>query len=451
MIDPYTSHAAVAAPPVTIAARLRRLGPSVVISGSIVGSGELILTSSLGAAAGFALLWWVLLACWSKSIVQAELARYIVVSGDTYLRAMNRVPGRLPGPRGPVSWTLWFGLLSFVPGVIGVGGIIGGTGQALGLFFPALDSRWIALGIALTAAVILGGGSYARLEKIMLGLVAAFTVATLVSACAMQFTAYRIEPDQLAAGLRFDLPLEHLVLALAMYGATGVNSSEIPTYTYWCIEKGYPGFIGTERADPGWLARARGWIAVLQADVCITLVILTLATLPFFLLGAGVLHAQGLQPQGLETVAVLSGMFTQTLGGWAWWLFAVAAFCILFSSVVAGTGGVTRLAPDYLVEFGLLQRARLDARIRCTRLLGVLLPLASLLCYLALPSPVRLLTIGALAGAVLLPVQSGATLWLQYRCMDARLRPSLPAQAFLWLTFAFQCVMAALVLYFALP
>jgi Mn2+/Fe2+ NRAMP family transporter len=450
MNDPYTiCEACTRRAPATLAARLRHLGPSIVISGSIVGSGELILTSSLGAAAGFVLLWWVLMACWSKSIVQAELARYIVVSGDTYLRAMNRIPGRLPGPRGPVSWTLWFGLLAFIPGIVGVGGIIGGTGQALSLFLPAIDSRYTSALVALVASAILYSGTYPRLERTILALVAGFTVTTLISAAAMQFTSYRMSWDDLAAGLNFRLPGEHLVLALAMYGATGVNSSEVPTYSYWCIEKGYPSFVGGDRSDPDWAARARGWIDLLQVDVWITLVILTLATLPFFLLGAGVLHVEGLQPQGLDTISVLSGTFTQTLGTWAYWLFGVAAFCILFSSVVAGTGGVTRLAPDYFVEFGLLGRAQIAKRIRWTHGLGAVLPIASLLFYLVLPNPLTLLTIGALAGAVLLPIQSGATLWLQRHCMDQRLRPSLPAHLFLYLTFLFQIAMAALVLFYA--
>jgi hypothetical protein len=189
---------------------------------------------------------------------------------------------------------------------------------------------------------------------------------------------------------------------------------------------------------------------LLQADIWVTLAILTLATLPFFLLGAGVLNVQGLKPQGLETINVLSGMFTQTLGGWAYWLFGAAAFCILYSSVVAGTGGVTRLTPDYLVEFGLLERRNIEARIRWTRILGAALPIASAACYLALPSPVTLLTIGALAGAVLLPVQSGATLWLQRYHMDARLLPAGPARLFLLLTFVFQVFMAGLVLAYTL-
>jgi Mn2+/Fe2+ NRAMP family transporter len=447
--DPYTTRAAAERPPPAgWIARLRQLGPGVVIAGSIVGSGELILTSSLGAAAGFALLWWLLVCCWSKSIVQAEFARYIVASGDTYLRAMNRIPGRLPGPRNSVSWTLWLSLLSFIPGLIGMGGILGATGQSLALVLPSVDSRWLTLFIAFTASAILYSGSYRRLERTMLVLVACFTLATLVAAVAMQFTGYRISTADLAAGFNFEFPVEHAVLALAVFGATGVNSAEISTYTYWCIEKGYPSFVGGRRDDPSWPARARGWIRLLQADVWITLAILTGATLPFYLLGAGVLHAAGQQPQGLDTVRALSAMFTGTLGGWSLWLFGSAALCILASSVVAGFGGISRFAPDYLVEFGLLERGNLAARLRWIRGCGGWLPVASAIAYLALPSPVALLTIGALMGAVLLPVQSGATLWLQRRRMDPRVCPSPAAQALLWLTFLFQLAMAALVAWF---
>jgi Mn2+/Fe2+ NRAMP family transporter len=449
--DPYTLRDGSVHPPPAGWAALRHLGPSVVIAGSIVGSGELILTSSLGAAAGFTLLWWMLVCCWSKSLVQAELARYVIVSGDTYLRAMNRIPGKLPGPRGSVSWTLWFSLFAFIPGIIGMGGILGGTGQALELLFPQIDSRWLAAAAAVSASAVLVSGSYRRLERIMLLLVMGFTLTTLIAAVAMQITEFRWSPADLAAGFRFDFPAEHAVLALAVFGATGVNAAEISSYTYWCIEKGYSAVVGANDGSPPWLERARGWIGVLQADIWLTLLILTCATLPFYLLGAGVLHETGQQPRGLETVAVLSRMFTQTLGGWSLWLFGTAAFCILYSSVVAGFGGISRFAPDYLVEFGFLERSALAARLRWIRGCGAVLPVVSLLFYLLLPSPLALLTIGALMGAVLLPVQSGAALWLHRHCMDPRVRPSPPANALLWFTFLFQAAMAVLVAIYLMP
>ena len=109
-IDPYTQVAGATVPaPRSFLERVKHLGPSVIVSGSIVGSGEIFLTAGLGATAGFVLLWWVFVACWSKSIVQAELTRYCITTGDTYMRALHRVPGRIRGPRGPVGWPIWLG------------------------------------------------------------------------------------------------------------------------------------------------------------------------------------------------------------------------------------------------------------------------------------------------------------------------------------------------------
>ena len=47
--------------PRTVFERLRFIGPSAIVTGSVVGSGSIVMTPLLGAAAGFTLLWWLLL------------------------------------------------------------------------------------------------------------------------------------------------------------------------------------------------------------------------------------------------------------------------------------------------------------------------------------------------------------------------------------------------------
>ena len=44
-------------PPTKFRSILTKIGPGLIIAGSIVGSGELIATTSTGAEAGFTLLW----------------------------------------------------------------------------------------------------------------------------------------------------------------------------------------------------------------------------------------------------------------------------------------------------------------------------------------------------------------------------------------------------------
>ena len=98
--DPYTltpdTHRSAARRPRRGAARI---GPGMVLAASIVGSGELIATTTLGAQVGFAALWIILVSCAIKPVVQAELGRYTIATGETGLEGFNRVPG----PRGRAS------------------------------------------------------------------------------------------------------------------------------------------------------------------------------------------------------------------------------------------------------------------------------------------------------------------------------------------------------------
>ena len=173
--DPYTVRAGEAhAPAASFRARRRCLGPSLIVTGAVIGAKELVLTAKLGVAAGWALLWSLLPSCWCKPLVQAERARYTIVSGD------------------------------------------------------------------------------------------------------------------------------------------------ICAYTHWCIEKGYPSFLGAERAGANWERHARGWMKALHTNAWLALIVVTCATVPYYMLGAGVLHKMGIVPEGNDaTIGALSNTFTQTLGGWA--------------------------------------------------------------------------------------------------------------------------------------
>src|SRR4051812_24429375 len=80
-------------PPQSLWAALRKIGPGIILAGSIVGSGELLLTTSLGAKWGFAFLWLILFSCVVKVFVQIELGRHAISSGKPTLGALNELPG----------------------------------------------------------------------------------------------------------------------------------------------------------------------------------------------------------------------------------------------------------------------------------------------------------------------------------------------------------------------
>src|SRR3990172_6605598 len=120
------------APPTTLLGIAGRLGPGLIIAGSIVGSGELIGTTKTGAQAGISLLWLIIVGCVIKVFVQIELGRYTLSHGETTLAALNQVPG----PRLGVNWILWVWLVMMVLGIGQLGAIVGGVGQSMPIAFP---------------------------------------------------------------------------------------------------------------------------------------------------------------------------------------------------------------------------------------------------------------------------------------------------------------------------
>ena len=82
---------------------LRRIGPGMILAASIVGSGELIATTTPGAEVGYVALWVIIISCLIKPAVQSEIGRYVISTGETGLEAFDHVPG----PRFKVNWVVW--------------------------------------------------------------------------------------------------------------------------------------------------------------------------------------------------------------------------------------------------------------------------------------------------------------------------------------------------------
>jgi Mn2+/Fe2+ NRAMP family transporter len=243
----------------------RQLGPGLIITAVIVGSGELIVTPKLGASVGFRMLWFIVLGCLLKVFVQVELGRHAVVHGRTTLAALDR----LPGPRLRVSWILWLWLLMYLGLVFQVAGMVGGVASVLEVAGLPLSLPATAILVGLSCAVLLLLGRYRFVEAVSTLLVAAFTVTTMVAVVALQTTPYAVTGAELLDGLRFQLPPSFNV-AFAAFGVIGVGASELIYYPYWCLEKGYAQRVGRSDGSPGWAERAQGWLRVMRIDAALS-------------------------------------------------------------------------------------------------------------------------------------------------------------------------------------
>ena len=102
----------------------------------------------------------------------------------------------------------------------------------------------------------------------------------------------------------------------------------------------------------------------MHLDIACSLVIYTLATVAFYLLGAGVLHTAGLVPAAQRHDRVLSRLYTETLGGWAIWLFYAGAVITLYGTIFASTAAHARVTADLVRMAGGFARADAAARGR---------------------------------------------------------------------------------------
>lgn len=416
------------------------LGPGLIISANIVGSGELIVTTQLGAKAGFTLLWFIIFSCVIKVFVQIELGRYAVSEGVTTLAALDR----LPGPRLVVSWVLWFWVAMYVGTLFQMSGMVGGMAS----LFASRDDMWThviwAILPAAFVALILSRGRYGAVEKASTVMVAVFTLGTVAAVFALQWTPFRISVDQVAHGLSFQRP-DSFITAFAAFGVTGMGASELIFYPYWCLEKGYARFVGPRDGSPEWQGRAEGWLRVMRVDAWMSMVIYTVGTVCFYLLGAAVLHATGQELSGGQLVPALSSMYQEAFGPSGRYVFLIGAFIVLYSTVFVSTASNARLFADGAFLFKLPVGSRSPERRR--QLVGaasVGIPAFLVVVYLIVGAPVALVMVGALGQALMLPFLAFAALYARYRMTAPSLRPGVLWTTLLWISFA---AMAAVGLY----
>lgn len=404
-------------PPRSFGGVVRQLGPGLIISAVIVGSGELIVTPKLGAEEGFKLLWFIVLGCLLKVFVQIELGRHAVLRGQTTLASLNT----LPGPRAIVSWVLWLWLAMYLSLVFQVAGMVGGVARVFALGGMTLSLNWLAVLIGGATAVLLVIGRYRLVENLSTLFVALFTLATLVAVGLLQQTGFAVTGGQLASGFTFGLP-DRLVTAFAAFGIIGVGASELIYYPYWCLEKGYALNVGPDDGTSEWRENARGWLKIMRVDAWVSFALYTTTTLAFYLLGAAILHAKQVQVENARMIETLSLMYREVFGEWSYWMFLVGAFAVLYSTIFGATASNARLAVDALGLWGVKRYRDGAERLRWLKYACVALPVAFTTVFILVGAPVSLVFIGAVGQGLMLPFLSGAAIYYHYTNPHLELR-----------------------------
>lgn len=425
MKDPYIiSNETIKEPPTALFDRFKFLGPGFILSASIVGSGELIATTILGAKAGFVALWIIIISCLAKVAVQLEFGKHAVLTGERCMQAFSQLPGpkRRASSTGRSRWAVWTLLLLIGLKIVQLGGMLGGTVVILNMLFPGVPISVWAIVTAASVGLLIYNGKYGIIEKFSLFMIAAFTLLTLASLFSLQFTSYDFSWLGVFEQQQFILSPEIVPYAIGAFGITGVASDEIIAYNYWCLEKGYAAYTGPRDDSAAWKRRADGWIKVMFLDATVAMIIYTIVTVAFYLLGAAVLHQRGDVPHGNEVIETLAVIYTASLGPGIKTAYLVGGFFVLYSSLFATLGAWTRIFPDIFGELGWFNFNDLEKRRRVIAMLAWFFPACWALIYLYIELPVLMVLFGGLVGSLMLfIVMIGA---IHFKYGREQLRPS---------------------------
>ena len=436
--DPYVlDPAAIQEPPARWRDKFKFLGPGMITSAAVVGSGELLTATTLGAKAGFMLLWLVLVSTFIKVWVQIELGRWSISTGKVAVTGYDEVPPRI-GKRG---WMAWLVLLMFVQFLTSQAGVITASAFAFSSLVPIGPDpysflsigTWVAI-LVVIAILIHLRNKYAVVEGISTILVFLVTVFAVVMVFAIQGTEFSWDLGDLADGMRFQIALGSIGVALSMYGLTGVGAGEITAYTYWCVEKGYAAWSGPNDGSEAWAKRARGWISVMKLDAWVSWVVYTVSTAALYMLGAAVLHPQGLEPKGDEVMATISSIFSTNVGQWGAVVFLIGAGTALFKTIIANVPSLGRQVGNTLAVFGAFDWNNRVQRDRWMRVIMIVLPLVWGLFGTVVSSPLALVVFAGILNAIFLMGVAASTVYLSRTQTDPKVKDGKGFTIMLWLS-----------------
>ena len=303
-----------------------------------------------------------------------------------------------------------------------------------------MDDRYWAIPVAIITACLLFYGGYSLVQSASTAMVAIFTLVTLATVIGLQAKPdWSISASEWLQGLSFGLPegdkLKALTTALATVGIIGVGAAELIQYPYWCLEKGYARHTGPDDGSSAWLDRARGWLRVMHYDIGVSMLIYTTATIGFFVLGAGILHRSGIQPEESKLIQTLSAMYEPVLGSWAPPIYLLGAFMVLYSTYYVANASHARTFTDGMAVLNLISTDQV-VQARMVKFLSALFPMLCLLVYWVLPSPAWLVLISGSAQAVMLPMLGFAALYFRYFKTRRELHGAKWVEIGLWISVA---------------
>ena len=427
----------------------KMLGPSIVLLGLGLGSGELVLWPYLVSRFGLGIIWAAVFGFLAQFFMNMEIERYSLVKGESVFAGFSRFSRAAP-------W--WFLFSTFIAWVWP--GIIGTSAKIFSDAFGIADYQYLAIAMLVIIGLVLTVSRklYKTIElwqKLIIGIgIPIILVIALYLVKSSDVHALYLGLAGIGDGYRFfpyGLPLLTFLGAIAYAGAGGnLNLAQ----SFYIKEKNYgmckgmkgissvlfkqekPDIFGRSFKPNGanlqlfsrWW-RLTNWEHFIAFFVTGVFTVLLMSLLAF-----GTLGLSGAASEGVGFIALEAEAIKSLLSSGVGLLFLLVVALMLFNTQFMILDSTSRIIAENMV----ILKKELNLSKTYYFALWIQILGAIIIFLLGFAQPFTLVIIGAVINAVAMFVHLGATYILNIKALPEELHPSIPRRvvlAFVWLFF----------------
>lgn len=426
---------------------LRKLiGPSFIILGVGLGSGELILWPYLTANFGLGIMWAAVVGITMQFFINMEIERYTLVTGESVFMGMTRKYGR---------WVpVWFLLTTLVPWMWP--GIIASAAKALAWSIGADYNKWWGMIMLLAAGVLFNFGRvvYKTQEQVQKAIII-IGVPFILGLSVWLSKVVHWQALVTTIGFPQNLPMATFLAALAYSGAGGnLNLAQ----SLYIKEKGYGMGKYFAQISNIWgknqqkiqlegerfplssenISRFNLWWKRINIEHGIVFWVTGVLTMIMLsVLAYATVHGHPQVSTGINFVFLEAAEIGRR--GWPVMgsFFLILVGIMLFGTQFSVLGSNSRIAGENLAIMfrhknpGAWLPKFFYAFLWLQILIGILI------FALGFTEPLRLVVIGAVMNAVSMFIYTGLILWMNMTALDKPLRPAVWRVGVVLAAFAF--------------
>lgn len=300
---------------------LKSIGPGLVWAAAAIGVSHLVQSTRAGASYGFELIWFILLINIIKYPFFQFGPRYASATGESLMHGYQRLG----------TWAVWifigltfltmFGILSAVT-MVTAGLFAGIVGQGIAM------EHWVVI-LLVISALISYFGRFKVIDNLVKVIIVTLSLTTLLAVVSAATRGMHVVVSQ-PVHMQWKLADIAFLIALAGWMPSAIDISV--WHSFWTLAK---------KNRHGRIPTVKESLFDFNIGYGTTIVI----SIGFLLLGAFVMYGSGeeLSASGTVFAKQLIAMYTSSIGGWAYYIIAIAAITTMFSTTLTVIDGFPRV------------------------------------------------------------------------------------------------------------